>query len=197
MPKSLADSRQYAHIEFVTENRVRIGGPQAHFFIALDQLQQIAALIEPTMTDMGYELVRVMSMGGRTPTLQVMAERIDRKGMTVDDCAEISRAVSALLDVDDPIAGAYQLEVSSPGIDRPLMKLADFERFAGFEARIETDVAFEGQRKFKGRVLGLHDQTVRLVMPEGEKAIPFSAIRKAKLVLTDELIAAAEAEGRN
>jgi len=149
------------------------------------------------MTDMGYELVRVMTTGGRRPTLQIMAERIDRKGMNVDHCAEISRAVSALLDVDDPIAGTYQLEVSSPGIDRPLMKPADFERFAGFEARVETDLAIDGQRKFKGQLLGLHDQAVRLAMPEGEKEIPLSAIRKAKLVLTDELIAAAEAEGRN
>ncbi|MGI9491252.1 MAG: ribosome maturation factor RimP [Geminicoccaceae bacterium] len=163
----------------------------------MDQLQQITALIEPTMTNMGYELVRVMSTGGRRPTLQIMAERIDRVGMTVDDCAEISKAVSALLDVDDPIEGAYQLEVSSPGIDRPLMKPADFERFAGFEARLETDRLIEGQRKFKGRLLGLHDQAVRLAMPEGEKAIPLSAIRKAKLVLTDDLIAAAEVEGRN
>jgi len=176
---------------------MRIGGPQAHFFIGLDQTQQIAALIEPTMADMGYELVRVMSTGGRRPTLQIMAERIDRVGMNVDDCAEISRAISAILDVDDPISGAYQLEVSSPGIDRPLMKPADYERFAGFEARVETDLAIEGQRKFRGRLLGLEADDVRLAMPEGERAIPLAAIRKAKLVLTDDLIAAAEAEGRN
>jgi ribosome maturation factor RimP len=163
----------------------------------LDQIEQIATLIEPTMTAMGYELVRVISMGGRRPTLQVMAERIDRAGMTVDDCAEISRAVSALLDVDDPMAGAYQLEVSSPGIDRPLMKAADFERFAGFEARVETDRVIDGQRRFRGRLLGLEADDVRLALPEGVKVIPMSAIRKAKLVLTDDLIAAAEAEGRN
>lgn len=179
------------------KNRVRIGGPQAHFFIGLDQTQKIATLIEPTMTDMGYELVRVMTTGGRRPTLQIMAERIDRAGMNVDDCAEISRAISAILDVDDPISGAYELEVSSPGIDRPLMKPADFERFAGFEARVETDLAIDGQRKFKGQLLGLQDQAVRLALPEGEKEIPLTAIRKAKLVLTDDLIAAAEAEGRN
>ena len=149
------------------------------------------------MTDMGYELVRVMSTGGRRPTLQIMAERIDRAGMTVDDCAEISRAVSVLLDVDDPIAGAYQLEVSSPGIDRPLMKPADFERFAGFEARVETDRLIDGQRRFRGRLLGLENDHVRLTQPEGAKDIPLGAIRKAKLVLTDDLIAAAEAEGRN
>ena len=154
-------------------------------------------MIEPTLKAMGYELVRVMSTGGRRPTLQVMAERVDRAGMTVDDCAEISRAVSAILDVEDPIKEAYQLEVSSPGIDRPLIKPLDFERFAGFEARVETDRAIEGQRKFRGRLLGLEDEAVRLALPDGERAIPLASIRKAKLVLTDELIAAAEAEGRN
>lgn len=146
---------------------------------------------------MGYELVRVMNTGGRRPTLQVMAERLDRTGMTVDHCAEISRAVSAILDVEDPIASAYELEVSSPGIDRPLTKPADFERFAGFVARVETDRLIEGQKKFKGQLLGIDDKVVRLALPEGEREVPFEAIRKAKLVLTDELLAAAEAEGRN
>jgi len=146
---------------------------------------------------MGFELVRVMSTGGRRPTLQVMAERLDRRGMTVDDCAEISRAVSAILDVEDPIKEAYQLEVSSPGIDRPLINPVDFERFAGFEARVETDRPIEGQRKFRGRLLGREDQAVRLALPDGERVIPLASIRKAKLVLTDELLAAAEAEGRN
>lgn len=172
-------------------------GPRAHFFIGVERTETIAELIEPTLDAMGYELVRVMSTGGRRPTLQVMAERLDRAGMTVDDCAEISRAVSAILDVEDPISEAYQLEVSSPGIDRPLIKPADFERFAGFEARVETDRQIEGQRKFKGRLLGVNDQAVRLALPDGERTIPLTAIRKAKLVLTDELLAAAEAEGRN
>jgi len=172
-------------------------GPRAHFFIGVERTETIAALIEPTLTAMGYELVRVMSTGGRHPTLQVMAERLDRTGMTVDHCAEISRAVSVLLDVEDPISGAYQLEVSSPGIDRPLIKPADFERFAGFEAKVETDRLIEGQRKFRGRLLGVADEAVRLVLPDGERIIPLASIRKAKLVLTDELLAAAEAEGRN
>ena len=160
-------------------------------------MERISQLIEPTLEAMGYELVRVMSTGGRRPTLQVMAERLDRAGMTVDDCAEISRAVSVLLDVEDPIKEAYQLEVSSPGIDRPLIKPADFERFAGFEARVETDRQIEGQRKFRGRLLGVENEAVRLAMPEGERHVPLAMIRKAKLVLTDELLAAAEAEGRN
>ena len=163
----------------------------------MDLTDTIAGLIEPTLTAMGYELVRVMNTGGRRPTLQVMAERLDRTGMTVDHCAEISRAVSAILDVEDPIGGAYELEVSSPGIDRPLVKPADFERFAGFVARVETDRLIEGQKKFKGQLLGMDEKAVRLALPEGERDIPFEAIRKAKLVLTDELLAAAEAEGRN
>lgn len=160
-------------------------------------MERIAGLIEPTLRAMGFELVRVMSTGGRRPTLQVMAERLDRAGMTVDDCAEISRAVSMILDVEDPIKEAFQLEVSSPGIDRPLIKPEDFERFTGFEARVETDRLIEGQKKFKGRLLGLKDEAVRLALPEGERSIPFASIRKAKLVLTDDLLAAAEAEGRN
>ncbi|MGI9417686.1 MAG: ribosome maturation factor RimP [Geminicoccaceae bacterium] len=160
-------------------------------------MERISGLIAPTLEAMGFELVRVMSTGGRRPTLQVMAERLDRAGMTVDDCAEISRAVSAILDVEDPIKEAYQLEVSSPGIDRPLIKPVDFERFAGFEARVETDRPIEGQRKFKGRLLGVEEEAVRLALPEGERMLPLSSIRKAKLVLTDELLAAAEAEGRN
>ncbi len=97
---------------------------------------EIARIIEPSLDAMGYRLVRLMQTGGlRRPTLQVMAERRDEAPMTVEDCAEISRAVSALLDVADPIAGAYMLEVSSPGIDRPLVRPEDYDRFAGFEAR--------------------------------------------------------------
>jgi len=191
--KTLAATRKSAHIGHNHDNpdEVKVG-PGAHFFIGVDRTETIAALIAPTLEAMGYELVRVMSTGGRRPTLQVMAERLDRKGMTVDDCAEISRAVSVILDVEDPIKDAYQLEVSSPGIDRPLIKPIDFERFSGFEARVETDRLIGGQRKFKGRLLGLEDGAVRLALPEGEQSIPFSSIRKAKLVLTDDLLAAKE-----
>ncbi len=146
---------------------------------------------------MGFELVRVMVTGDRRPTLQIMAEPADRGTMTVEHCAEISRAVSAILDVEDPIAKAYRLEVSSPGIDRPLTRPADFERFAGFEARIEADQAIDGRRRFRGRLLGVQGDDVLLALPEGDLAIPLAVIRKAKLVLTDALLAAAEAEGRN
>src|SRR5579875_2947076 len=107
----------------------------------------IAALIEPSLSAMGYRLVRVMLTGGRRATLQVMAERRDEVPMSVEDCAEISRAVSALLDVADPIAGSYILEVSSPGVDRPLVEKADYDRFAGFEAKIELNEPLAGRRR--------------------------------------------------
>jgi ribosome maturation factor RimP len=163
----------------------------------VDPNKQVAELIEPTLHDMGFELVRVLLHGGHRPTLQVMAERVDRAPMTVDQCAEISRAVSALLDVADPIAGSYQLEVTSPGLDRPLTRRADFDRFRGAEARVETDVPIEGRRRFRGRLLGVVDDQLRLQLAEGEQAIPCSMIRKAKLVLTDDLLAVASAEQRS
>lgn len=144
---------------------------------------------------MGFELVRVLLHGGQRPTLQVMAERADRVPMTVEHCAEISRAVSALLDVADPIAGAYRLEVTSPGLDRPLTRRADFERFRGFEARVETEQPIDGRRRFRGRLLGLVDDQVRLQLDAGEQAIPFDDIKKAKLVVTDEVLAAAPEQG--
>lgn len=144
---------------------------------------------------MGYELVRVLLQGRQDLTLQIMAERSDRQPMTVDDCADISRAVSAILDVEDPISGAYTLEVSSPGIDRPLTRPQDFERFAGFDAKVETLQPVEGRKRFRGKVLGLDEQgQLRLVIETGEQAIPLAMIKTAKLVLTDELIAAAMKE---
>jgi len=158
----------------------------------VDASRQVAELIEPTLSDMGFELVRVLLHGGQRPTLQVMAERADRAPMTVEHCAEISRAVSAILDVADPIAGTYRLEVTSPGLDRPLTRRADFERFRGFEARVETEVAIDGRRRFRGRLLGVVDDQLRLQLAEGEEQrIPCAGIKKAKLVVTDEMLAAA------
>ena len=146
---------------------------------------------------MGFELVRVLVQGNQRPVLQVMAERIDRTPMTVEDCAEISRAVSAILDVEDPIPSAYHLEVTSPGLDRPLTRRADFERFAGFEARVETGMPVDGRRRFRGRLLGLEGDEVRLQLPEGERRIALDVIRKAKLVLTDDLLTAGRQERRS
>lgn len=149
-------------------------------------------MVAPSLDAMGYELVRVLLQGRQNLTLQIMAERRDRQPMTVDDCAEISRSLSAILDVEDPLAEAYTLEVSSPGIDRPLTRPQDFERFAGFEAKVETVQPVEGRKRFRGQVMGLNDDSqVRLVVETGEIAIPLASIKSAKLVLTDALIAAA------
>ena len=163
----------------------------------MDRIYQVTELIEPTLHDMGFELVRVLMSGGQRPTLQVMVERSDQGPVTLDQCAEVSHAISALLDVADPLPGAYRLEVTSPGLDRPLVRRADYERFAGFEARLETELPLEGRRRFRGRLLGIADDQVRLALPEGETSIPFGAIKKAKLVLTDELLAAAQSERRS
>lgn len=146
--------------------------------------------IAPALTAMGYDLVRVHLSGGQRPTLQIMAERLDGQAMTVEDCARISRDVSALLDVADPIPTAYTLEVSSPGIDRPLVREADYARFAGFVARIETDQPIEGRRRFQGRLLGLEEGAVVIRTEKETFRVPYPRIQRAKLVLTDDLIAA-------
>ena len=157
--------------------------------------ERISLLVTPSLQAMGYDLVRVMLQGRHGLTLQIMAERRDGKSMTVDDCADISRALSAVLDVEDPIASAYTLEVSSPGIDRPLVRPRDYERFAGFEAKLETVQPVDGRKRFRGRLLGLDaGGGVRLAVETGEVVIPPAAVKSAKLVLTDELIAAATKE---
>jgi ribosome maturation factor RimP len=149
------------------------------------------------LQSMGYELVRVhYGSGSGRPTLQIMTERQDRRPMAVEDCAEISRSLSALLDVEDPLAEAYLLEVSSPGIDRPLIRPVDYERFAGFEARLETTQPIEGRKRFRGRIGELVDGRVRIIEKAGEFRLPLEQINKAKLVLTDDLIAANSAEAK-
>lgn len=141
---------------------------------------------------MGYEVVRVQISGGQRSILQIMAERADGAPMTVEDCADISRSVSALLDVEDPIREAYTLEVSSPGIDRPLTRLKDFERFAGFEARLESRMAIDGRKRFKGMLKGVEDGLVCIDTEQGAARLEFDNILRAKLVLTDELIRASQ-----
>ncbi len=153
---------------------------------------RIEAIIGPSLADMGYAVVRIQLFGRQRPRLQVMVERLDDTPINVDDCAMASRAISAILDVEDPIEGAYTLEVSSPGIDRPLVRLRDFERFAGFVARIETAVVVEGRRRFQGRLRGLKEDNVCIELEEGSYELPFADIVRAKLVLTDELLAAAQ-----
>ena len=156
-------------------------------------------LVIPTLEQMGYELVRVQMQGSARPTLQIMAERKDGGGMTVEDCTQISRAISAVLDVEDPIGGAYVLEVSSPGIDRPLTRPKDFTNWAGHEAKVETDLPVDGQKRFRGKILGLDDVgRVGISTDKGESWLPLPQVKSARLVLTDALIAAVtkdDAEG--
>lgn len=148
-------------------------------------------LIEPICEQMGYDLVRLQLQGGNSrKVLQIMAERKDRRAMTVDDCADLSRAISPVLDEQDPIEDNYTLEVSSPGIDRPLIKLDDFDRFKGFEAKIECPVLLNGRKRFSGRLRGIDGSDVVLTFDGADIRIPFDQIAKAKLVLTDELLAA-------
>jgi ribosome maturation factor RimP len=165
----------------------------------MDPAAGIEELIAPPLAASGYRIVRVRLLGGARRVLQVMAERSEAEGldcgMTVDDCAEISRTVSAILDVEDPISGTYTLEVSSPGIDRPLVGERDFERFAGFEARLETHAPIDGRKRFKGRLLGVGDASVRLAMADREVKLPLAAIARAKLLLTEELLTAARGAG--
>jgi len=152
---------------------------------------RIAHAIEPSLEAMGYRLVRVAIISGRRPTLQVMAERLNDEAMTVDDCAQISYSVSAILDVADPIAGAYMLEISSPGIDRPLVRAQDYDRFSGFEARVDLARPIAGRKRFRGHLLGTSAGGVRLATETGEMTLPLAEVVRAKLVLTDDLINAA------
>ena len=153
-----------------------------------DPAARVAQIVAPTLEDMGYELVRVHLSGGRQHSrLQVMAERADEQGMTVDDCADISRAVSALLDVEDPISGSYDLEVSSPGIDRPLTRERDFVRFAGHEAKVELRQPVNGQRRFRGLLGGVADGCAMLKTETGTIGLPLADIERAKLMLPEEM----------
>ena len=143
---------------------------------------------------MGYELVRVQISGKERPVVQIMAERADEEPFTVEDCQDISHAIGAVLDVADPIRAEWMLEVSSPGIDRPLTRTKDWERFTGHVATVEMELPLDGQRRFRGIVLGADPEAARLRLENGtEIALPRAQIRRAKLVLTDELIAATAA----
>ena len=152
----------------------------------------IAELIEPVLEDLGYRLVRVRLTGQTDKTLQVMAERSDGT-ITVDDCEKISRQLSPLLDVHDPIAGSYRLEISSPGIDRPLVRPADFENWAGHEAKLELKELIDGRKRFRGILEGFEDGEVRIAVRLSDNdptilGFPVNLIEEAKLVLTDDLV---------
>lgn len=149
--------------------------------------RRLAEIVTPVIEDMGYELVRIRLMSGKATTLQVMADKPEG-GIEVDDCAKISQAIGATLDVEDPILDEYALEVSSPGIDRPLTRLKDFENFEGYEAKIETDELIDGRRRFKGELAGVEGNEVLINIEEGTVGLQFDWLSDAKLVLTDELI---------
>jgi len=149
--------------------------------------RRMAEIITPVIEDLGYELVRIRLMSGKTTILQVMADK-PNGGIEVDDCAVISNAISAVLDVEDPILDAYALEVSSPGIDRPLTRLKDFAMFEGYEAKIETSELIDGRRRFKGELAGVEGEEVLINIEEGTIGLQFDWLSDAKLVLTDELV---------
>lgn len=161
--------------------------PSTHMTAKTGMDRRLAEIVTPVIEDMGFELVRIRLQGGTTPTLQIMAER-PQGGIEVDECAEISTAVSAVLDVEDPIIDAYTLEVSSPGIDRPLTRLKDFDTFEGYEVKIETLDMIDGRKRFRGILAGIEDDEVLLNLDEGTVGLKFDWLADAKLVLTDELI---------
>lgn len=155
--------------------------------------RKLAEIVGPAIEGLGFELVRIRLMGGQTKTLQIMADRPEG-GIDVDDCAKVSTAVSAVLDVEDPIDDNYYLEVSSPGIDRPLTRLKDFDMWEGYEARIETEAQIDGRKRFKGILVGTEADEVLINIEDGANGIQtiglkFDWLTDAKLILTDELIA--------
>lgn len=172
-------------------------GPRARFFVlernmndlvakaAIDR--RIAEIITPVVEDMGFEVVRVRLMTGKESILQVMAQKPDGT-IEVDECGKISTAISAVMDVEDPILDAYTLEVSSPGIDRPLTRMKDFDQWEGFEAKIETEELIDGRRRFKGILAGVEGDEILITIAEGTIGLKFEWLSDAKLVLTDELI---------
>ena len=149
--------------------------------------RRMAEIITPVIEDLGFELVRVRLMSGKTTTLQIMADKPDG-GIEVDDLSAITQSIGAVLDVEDPIVEEYTLEVSSPGIDRPLTRLKDFDAFEGYEAKIETDELIDGRRRFKGQLAGIDGTEVLINVDEGTIGLQFDWLSDAKLVLTDELI---------
>mgnify|MGYP002834819071 CR=1 FL=1 len=172
-------------------------GPRARFFVFRKMTNDLIAksgvekklleLINPIIIDMGFELVRLRLMSGKEVTLQIMVARPDGF-INVDECADVSTAISALLDVEDPIIDSYSLEVSSPGIDRPLTRIKDFEEFEGYDARLETLELIDGRKRFKGTLAGTNGSEIMINLDEGTIGLEFEWLAEAKLILTDELI---------
>ena len=157
----------------------------------LDPEKRVETIITPILKDIGFDLVRVRISGTQQRTLQIMAERLDERTMTVEDCSTISQSLSALLDLENPIQGSYTLEVSSPGLDRPLTRPQDYTRFAGLEAKIELRHTINGRRRFRGRIAGLADDKVNIDLENTRVVISYTDIERAKLILNDELLALA------
>jgi ribosome maturation factor RimP len=202
-----SDLRAYMHLQqrraglWLRGSTGNDDGPRARFFVPAPRMKdtmndliakaaidrRLAEILSPVVEDLGFELVRIRLMSGKQTTLQIMADK-PGGGIEVDDCAEISNVVSATLDVEDPILDAYTLEVSSPGIDRPLTRLKDFETYEGYEAKIETTELIDGRRRFKGELAGVDGDEVLINIPEGTIGLQFDWLSDAKLVLTDDLI---------
>jgi len=157
----------------------------------LADIAAVAKRIEPEVASLGYELVRVAMIGGSSdPTLQVMAERPDTRQLDLSDCEAISRRLSEWLDANDPIEGSYRLEVSSPGIDRPLTRTKDYADWAGHEARIKFEQPIDGAKQVSGVIEGIDGNVVRIATTKGVREVPMESIASAKLLLTDKLIKA-------
>lgn len=153
---------------------------------------KVIKIVEPAIRDLGFALVLVEFKSG---ILQILVENPETKNAGIDDCTKITRVISPLLEVEDPISGAYVLEISSPGIDRPLVRADDFRHFSGFEAKIELDMPTEnGQKRFRGKILGCDEEFVKVLCDNVEHALELENIRRARLVLTDELIKATKKE---
>jgi ribosome maturation factor RimP len=151
--------------------------------------ERVIALIEPTAQGLGYRIVRVRVSGNRRKRWQIMAERVSDGEMGIDDCSRLSRALSPVFDLEDPIQGEYDLEISSPGIDRPLMRIEDFERFQGHQAKLELAAMSDNQRRFKGVISAVEGDVIVLETEQGEARLKFGQLSDARLVLTDKLIA--------
>jgi ribosome maturation factor RimP len=153
---------------------------------------RIKGMITPSVEALGFRLVNINYIAGKNPRLQIMAEHAETGWMNIEDCEKVSRTISAVLDVEDPLAGAYSLEISSPGIDRPLVSLEDFENFLGFDAKVETGVSIGGRKRFKGRLRTVKEGVVTIEVKKEFFKVAHQDIYKAKLLLSDELIAASE-----
>lgn len=154
-------------------------------------IDKIEAIIAPSLNDLGYDIVRIMMVGNARPRLQIMIEHKNSDNqITIEDCTKASRTISALLDVEDPIDSEYDLELSSPGIDRPLVKLYDFERFCGYEVKLNSNNMIDGRKKFRGRIKAVDGDMISILQQEEEKIyeIAFGDINSAKLVMNDELL---------